>query len=544
MPCEKCDSTLVVGKNNTDDVWCPTCEDIKSLSFGDSLKFCLDIVESYRQEYEILLKIVHKDNLLLPLLCLREKSAREVIKTMTISFKNLVGYSLILHDVLAGKCGGTVNPGDSSDLVGQIIRNYFDYIEALKQFQFIKDGYGVILCVPKDMSRLYIDKETETRKKASSLFRETDSSIYAFWFTEEWLRIEKNFSKLDIYSESEAKKRSVSCRREKKRLELKEKRVKKRLKSKRKKFRYPRSADLGSAFQINLADPGNHMLDFDDIELSKEVVDALLHLASYAERQLPRSIYQSPREIEDLVVTKSYDEIHEYLKTYGFDATFVLEQLVSSEYDTKKFPLIVEDVSGLHLCPLTLRVLHLYFSDILRKDELQEWRSRQGVRFEIEVCRKLEELGIDFNDPIKKGEKMKNILDKKKATLEIDLLGYHDSNLLVIECKSKWLNPLWYTQRCQKNRRHDLIEEVENKMPKRIEWVRNSLRPREDFHFYRRNPLTGKNKPERRNSLGYPLHDYKVHGIIVTLFEESIQEHGNIIILPIERLNEIRDLLQ
>jgi hypothetical protein len=544
MPCEKCDSTLVVGKNNTDDVWCPACEDIEILSFEDSLKFCLDIVGSYRQKYETRLQIVHKDNLLLPLLCLREKSIREAMKTMTISFQDLVAYSLILHDVLTGKCGGTVNLGKSINLVSHIRRNYIDYIEALKQFQVIKDGYGVILCVPKDMSGLYIDKETETRKKASSMFRETDSSIYAFWFTEEWLRIEKNFSKLDIYSESEAKKRSVFRRREKKYLELKGRRVKKRLKNKRKEFRLPRSADLGSAFQINLADPENHMLDFDDIELSERVVDALHHLAYYAERQLPRSTCQSPREIEDLVVTKSYDEIYEYLEESGFDAKFVLEQLVSSEYDTKKFPLIVEDVSGLHLCPLTLRVLRLYFSDILRKDELQEWRSRQGLRFEIEVCRKLEELGIDFNDPIKKGEKMRNILDKKKATLEIDLLGYHDSNLLVIECKSKWLNPLWYTQRYQENRKDDLIEEVEDKMPKRVEWVRNSLRPREDFHFYRRNPFTGKNKSERRNSLGYPSHDYKVHGIIVTLFEESIQEHGNIIILPIERLNEIRDLLQ
>jgi hypothetical protein len=544
MPCSTCGSILVVGKNNRDEMWCPTCENIEILSFEDSLKFCLETAGSYRQKYEALLQIVHKDNLLLPLLCLREKSVREVIQTMTISFQDLVGYSLILHDVLTGKCGGTVYRGKSLDLVRQIKKNYFDYVEALKQFQFTKDGYGVILCMPKDMSRFYINKETKTRKNALLMFKETDSSILAFWFTEEWPRIEKNFSKLDICSESEAKKRSPSRRRERKYHELREKRVKKKLKDKRREFRSPISAALGSAFQINLADPGNHMMDFDDIEISEEVVDALHHLVDYAEKQLPRSTSQSPREIEDLVVKRSYDEIFEYLETSGFNAEFVLQQLVSSEYNTKMFPLIVEDVSGLHLCPLTLRLLRLYFSDILRKDELQEWRSQQGLRFEIEVCKKLEELGFDFSDPVERGEKMRNILDKKEATFEIDVLGSHDSNLFVIECKSKWLNPLWYTQRYQEYRRHDLIEEVENKMPKRIEWVKNSLRPSEDFSFYRRDPLTGKRKPERRCSLGYPLSDYTIHGVIVTLFEELIQKYKDIIILPIERLDEIRNLFQ
>lgn len=544
MPCSTCGSILVVGKNNRDEMWCPTCENIEILSFQDSLKFCLEIADSYRQKYETLLQIIHKDNLLLPLLWLREKSVREVIQTMTISFQNLVGYSLILHDVLTGKCGATVNLGKSIDQVGRIIRNYFDYIEAFKQFQFTKDGYGVVLCMPKDMSRFYIGRETKTRKNALLMFRETDSSILAFWFTEKWSRIEKNFSKLGIYSESEAERRSSSRRRERKYHELRERRIKKKLKHKRREFGSFISAALGSAFQINLADPGNHMLDFDDIKMSEEVVDALHHLAYYAENQLSRSTSQSPREIEDLVVTRFYDEIFEYLETYGFDAEFVLEQLVSSEYNTKMFPLIVEDVNGLHLCPLTLGVLRLYFSDILRKDELQEWRSRQGLRFEIEVCKKLEELGIDFSDPMKKREKMRNILDKKEATFEIDALGLYDSNLFVIECKSKWLNPLWYTQRYQEHRRLDLIEEVENKMPRRIEWVKNSLGPRKDFYFYRRDPLTGKNNPEKRCSLGYPLNDYTVHGVIVTLFEEPIQEYKDIIILPIERLDEIRNLFQ
>lgn len=544
MLCEKCGSNLVVGKNNRDEMWCPTCESIKILSFEDSLKFCMQIADSYRQKYETLLQIVHRDNLLLPLLCLREMNVREVMKTMTISFRDLVAYSLMLYDVLTGKCGGTVNLGKSKSLVSRIFKNYINYIEALKQFQFVKDGYGVILRIPKDVGRSYFNEKTKTRKNAHLMFRENNSSTNAFWFTEDWPRIEKNFSRIDVYSKTEAKKRSIFHRRERKYLELKERRVKKKLKGKKREFRSPISAVWGSAFQINLADPGNHMLDFSDIELSEEVVDALHHLAYFAENQLPRNTHQSPREIEDLVVKKPYDEIREYLETLGFNAEFVLEQLVSSEYNTKMFPLIVEDDHGLRLCPLTLRVLRLYLSDILRKDELQKLRSRHGLRFEIEVCRKLEELGIDFDDPSKRGEKMKNILDKRKATFEIDMLGIYDHHLFVIECKAKWLNPLWYTQRYQEYRKRDLIEEVENRMPGRMEWVRNSLKPRKDFHFYRRNPLTGENKSERRCSLGYPLHDYTVHGIIVTLFEEPIQEHENVKILPIERLNEIKDILQ
>jgi len=542
MPCNKCESILVIGKNNEDEMWCPTCENVEILSFEESIKFCHNVVESYRQQYETRLQVIHRNNLLFPLICLRERSIRKVMQEMAISFRNLTAYSLILYDVLMGKCGATVDLGEPINSA-PIIKGYTDYIEALKQFQFVRNGYGVILRIPKSRSRTYIDKETKAKENASPMFQEIDSSILAFWFCEEWKRIEKNYSKLDICSGSEAKIRSIPYRRERRLLELRERRMRKKSKNIKKRRERPSiSENLGSAFQINLADPTNHMLDFDDIDLTEEVLNAFLHLAYYAENQMPRSVHQAPRRIEDLVVTKSYEEVCEYLEKQGFRAEFVLEQLVSSDYNTKKFPLIIEDGNKLYICPLTLRIMRLYLLDILKRDEIKELRDQQGLRFENEVCKKLEKIGIDFNDPLKKGEKMRNIQDGKKATLEIDMLGLYDSHLFVVECKSNWLNPLWYTQRYQEYRKRDLIEEAEKKMPKRIEWVSNSLQPRKNFNFYRRNPLTSKKNPERRDSLGYPLQNYRIHGIIVTLFEEPLQEHRGITILPIEGLGEIRNL--
>lgn len=532
-----------MGKNNTNEMWCPSCENFDILSFEESLKFCYEIADSYRERYDALLQVAHKDNLLLPLLCLREKNARKVMDTMAFSVRDLVVYSLILHDVLAGKCGATVNLGKSIELVGDIVLSFKNHLEALKQFQFIKDGYAVLVRIPRDLEQLYINKETKTRKNAFLMFRETDSSILAFWFNEKWPKIEKNFSKLSIYSESEVRKTEASRRLKRKSLELREKRVSKKSKNRRREFRSSIFTAWGSAFQVNLADPGNYILDFCDIELSQEVVDVLHHLAYYAEKQLPRKTSQNPRSIEDLVVTRSYEEIRKYLRSLKYNTEFALEQLVSSENDTWMIPLVIEDQSGLRLCPVTLRLFRLYFSELLKKDELRELRSQQGVPFEIEVCRKLERLGVDVSDPLKKGEKMMNITDKKASAFEIDILGSFNSHLFVIECKSKWLNPLWYTQRFQKYRRRDLIKEAEKKMPKRIEWVRNSLEPGKDFHFFKKDPSTGERRLEKRNFLGYSLQNAAIHGLIVTLFEEPIDMHKDITILPIERLDEIRNVL-
>ncbi|MGC1121162.1 MAG: hypothetical protein WBA22_08710 [Candidatus Methanofastidiosia archaeon] len=542
MACKKCGSILVMGKNNTDEMWCPSCENFEILSFEESLKFCYEIADSYRERYDALLQVAHKDNLLLPLLCLREKNARKVMDTMAFSVRDLVVYSLILHDVLAGKCGATVNLGKSIELVGDIVLSFKNHLEALKQFQFIKDGYAVIVRIPRDLEQLHINTGTKTRKNAFLMFRETDSSILAFWFNEKWPKIEKNFSKLSIYSESEVRKTEVSHRGKRKILELREKRVRKKSKNNRGEFRSSIFAAWGSALQVNLADPGNHMLDFCDIERSPEVVDVLHHLAYYAEKQLPRKTSQDPLSIEDLVVTRSYEEVRKCLRPLKYNVGFALEQLVSSKNNTKMVPLIIEDQSGLRLCPVTLRLFRLYFSEFLKKDELQELRSQQGLPFEIEVCRKLERFGVDVSDPIKKGEKMMNITDKKTPTFEIDILGSFNSHLLVIECKSKWLNPLWYTQRYQEYRRRDLIKEAEEKMPKRMEWVRNSLRPGRNSHFFRKDPSTGKRRLEKRDSLGYSLQSASIHGVIVTLFEEPIDMHKDITILPIERLDEIRNV--
>ncbi len=542
MACEKCGSILVMGKNNTDEKWCPSCENFEILPFEESVKFCFEIADSYRQRYDALFQVAHKDYLLLPLLCLREKSAREVMSTMTFSARDLVMYSLMLHDTLTGKCGGTVNLGKSIELVEDIILNYKNYLEALKQFQFTRDGYAMIVRIPRNMGQFYIDKGTRTKANAFLMFKETDSSILAFWFNEKWPRIEKNFSKLSIYSG--VRKTVGSHRLKRKFLELREKRVRKKSRDRKGEFRSFISAAWGSAFQVNLADPENHMLDFCDVELSQEVVDVIHRLAYYAEKQLPSKTSQDPCTIEDLVVTKSYEEIGEYLRHFEYNVGFALEQLISSEHDAKMFPLIIEDQSGLRLCPVTLRLFRLYFSEILRKDELQELRVQQGLQFEIEVCRKLEKLGIDVSDPLKKKEKMMNIRDKRNPTFEIDILGSFNSHILVVECKSKWLNPLWYTQRFQEYRKRDLVEEAEKKMPKRIEWVRNGLKPGRDFHFYKINPLTGEKELEKRDSLGYSLHDAATHGIIVTLFDEPIDKHNSITILPIERLHEIRNLFR
>ena len=160
--------------------------------------------------------------------------------------------------------------------------------------------------------------------------------------------------------------------------------------------------------------------------------------------------------------------------------------MVSIDGDPKPFPLIVQMDDLLGIPPLTLQLMSWYFSHDVYKQKINIMKTTEGYKFEDTVCNKLNEIGIAISDPIKPESVFKNIVDKKRATLEIDIIAHDDKNLYVIDCKSNSISILWYFKRYQEYRIRDLKDEVDKKMFKRKEWVKEHLRPLNGFHFYKR----------------------------------------------------------
>ncbi len=168
-------------------------------------------------------------------------------------------------------------------------------------------------------------------------------------------------------------------------------------------------------------------------------------------------------------------------------------------------------------------------------------KTKEGYKFEGIVCKKLNEIGIPTSDPLKSEEELTNICDKKKRTLEIDILAHDDKTLYVIDCKSNSISILWYFKRYQDYRIRDLKDEIDKRMLKRVEWVKEHLHPNKDFHFYKLDPGTGGMTREERESLGFDPKKFDIKGVIVTAIKESLEEYNGVKIIPIYELQKLKE---
>lgn len=537
MPCEVCGSSQLFGKRGEKVLWCPNCENIRVFEYQEAIEHSMKLFDETRSVCDVLLSTCNKFVIMTDMLNAREMTAREFLSDLHFNANEFIWETFIIRDTLAGKCKAIVEFKSSLDFFAGLFQAYYDHVESCSYIHRITEGYGTFIAVPHDKIKDY------TTKERSALLSSDGRQFLLFRYYEEWTDILKEYKKHNVVPGDEAEKLSKKYKAEVIRDLLKQKRTKKRLG--RKTARRDSEPLLSFYFTLNLAfyssfpDPHKELLGFEEIELDEDLIRAMSELSKFAVDFLIEQ-KKKGKDVSNFFFAKVHvNEVEEFLKGKGFTPNKILSQLVSHEGYPKPFPLIVQMGGLLGIPPQTLQIMSWYFSHDMYKKELNIMKTKEGYKFESIVCDKLNEIGISTSDPLKPDDGLKNICDKKRRTLEIDILAHDDKNLYIIDCKSNSISILWYFKRYQEYRIRDLKDEIDERMPKRIEWVKEHLHPKKDFHFYKFNPITGELTREERESLGFDSEKFDVKGVIVTAVKENLSEYNGIKIIPIYELQKL-----
>jgi hypothetical protein len=537
MPCDVCGSRLLFGKCGEKVLWCPNCENIRVFSYQEAIEHSMKLFEETRLACDVLLFTCNKFNMMANMLNAREMTARHLLSELHFNANEFIWETFIIHDILAGKCKSEVVFRPSVDFLGGLFQAYFDHVESCSYIHWITEGYGTFITVPAARIR------DHTTKKKSALLSFDGKHFILFRYYEEWTDILREYKKHNVVPGAEAEKISRKYKAEVIKNLLKQKRTKKRLR--RKKVRRDSPHLLSVYFMLTLVfyssfpDPRKELLGFEEIEVDENLIYAMHELSKFAVNFLDEQ-NKKGKDVSNLFFAKVHvNEVEGFLRDRGFDSEKILSQLVSREGDPKPFPLMVQMGDFLGIPPQALEVMSWYFSHDLFKKEINIMRTREGYRFEGVVCKKLNEIGISTSDPLKPENELKNICDKKKRTLEIDIIAHDDKNIYVIDCKSNSISILWYFKRYQDYRIRDLKNEIDKRLLSRIEWVKEHLHPKKDFHFYKFNPITGELVREKRESLGFDPMKFDVKGLIVTAVKENLSEYKGVKIIPIYELQKL-----
>ncbi|HDZ18081.1 MAG TPA: hypothetical protein ENH75_07325 [archaeon] len=148
---------------------------------------------------------------------------------------------------------------------------------------------------------------------------------------------------------------------------------------------------------------------------------------------------------------------------------------VSSQKNPMSFPLFVEFGNEIYISPTRLRIaLRLIKQKLIHAHESNFLSKNFEIEFQKKVVSILKDKGIETEDPISNIELI-NLKDKKNDTFEIDILGYDEENIYIIECKSFHPHP-FYMLKEGRGRRKLNLKRFSSKFTENIKpWLINRL---------------------------------------------------------------------
>ncbi len=130
--------------------------------------------------------------------------------------------------------------------------------------------------------------------------------------------------------------------------------------------------------------------------------------------------------------------------------------LVSSQKNPMSFPLLVEFENEIYVTPSRLKVaLRLIKQKIIHSHESNFLSKNFEIEFQDNVLSILKKKGIkteDFNS----NYELINLKEKKKGEFEIDILGYDEEHIYIIESKSFHPHPFYMLKENRERRRLNL----------------------------------------------------------------------------------------
>lgn len=505
MPCEKCGFHLLFGKG--DDVhtlWCPNCEGFQVLTKEESIEKITENVKENGQEIKDLINIFEVESLLTTLFVTREGHLLPVLNNQGFnSFEYISLTDLISEVLIKGSQGST--KCDCFDVNFQkLIRLAAINHETQRINLLTKQDFGFLIRVPwikiKDIA---VEFELATLLHGQNNDQMPNTGfVELFKFNENWVEIMDNLNDSGFVSPIDA------YNHRKKTLEF-DSVIEEHL----------QAIKVKTAFELVMKD--KKIFKQDVFKNNLDYVEFMSQLHNLFRYTL-EIINQNPPEFY-CTISKIESKIFENVVVDNdFDIDIAYNLFVTKIGDKTNFPLIYQFRNNdLLIPPLTLAIFQKFLKAIHSK-EFKDKLSREGYKFEAKVCKVLENVGLNVNQPNNCTKKLINIKDDyENPTLEIDIVAYdyHTKKLFVIDCKN-----IFFTTEFIVGKRETVIRENFKEQPvkqkKRIEFIKNNLSK-------------------------FGLSSRKINkyiSVIITTNKEPISILDNTHIISLREINSIKDL--
>lgn len=460
MPCEKCGSNLLFGKG--DDVrtlWCPNCEGFDVLTKEESIEKITENVKENGQEIKDLINIFEVESLLSTLFVTREGHLLPILNNQGFNSFEYLSLTDLISNILIKGSRGSTKCDCFDDNFQKLIRLATINHETQRINLLTKQDFGFLIRVPwvkiKDIT---VEFELATLLHCQKNGQiPTTGFVELFKFNENWVEIMDNLNDSGFISPIEA----YSHR--KKKLEF-DGVIEEHL----------QAVKVKTAFELVMKN--KKILKQDKFKNNLDYIEFMNQLSTFFRYSLD-IINQNPPEFYCTFSKTKKNIFENVVKANDFDIDIAYNLLVTKIGDKTNFPLIYQFRNNdLLIPPLTLAIFQKFLKAIHSK-EFKDKLSREGYKFEVEVCNVLENVGLNVNQPNDCTKKLLNIKDDyENPTLEIDIIAYdyHTKKLFVIDCKN-----IFFTTDFIIGKRETAIREKFKEQPakqnKRIEFMQNNL---------------------------------------------------------------------
>ena len=505
MPCEKCGSQLLYGKG--DDVhtlWCPNCEGFDVLKKEESIEKITGNVKENGQKIKNLINIFEVESLLTTLFVTREGHLLPILNNQGFNSFEYISLTNLISNILIKGSRGSTKCDCFDNNFQKLIRLTTINHEILRINLLTKQDFGFLIRVPwvkiKDIA---VEFELSTLLHGLKIDQiPTSGFAELFKFNENWVEIMDNLNDSGFISPIDAHN------------------------NRRKKIEFDdvieehlQAVKVKTAFELVMKD--KKIFKQDKFKKKLDYVEFMSQLSAFFRYNL-EIINQNPPEFYCTISKTEKYILESVVKANDFDIDIAYNLFVTKIGDKTNFPLIYQFRNNdLLIPPLTLVVFQKFLKAIHSK-EFKDKLSQEGYKFEEKVCKVLENLGLNVNQPNNCTKKLINIKDDYETpTLEIDIIAYdyHTKKLFVIDCKN-----IFFTTDFMIGKRETAIREKFKEQPakqkKRIEFIENNLQK-------------------------FGLSSRKINkyiSVIITTNKEPISIFDNTHIISLREINSIKDL--
>ena len=496
--CITCNRPLVLGNSkNRFNIWCPNCEGLEIISTKDAIS---EINNTYTQKLEELMHYFEdysKDSIIGTLLVCRETCLYPGPNRNHLDLQGFISYSHLIKEVVGKDKFGKKYFNWEDKNFARLFVNFNETYYSTRLTKLLDCGLCIMVNIPREKLSSFL---VEPRKnKLLGLADVSKVNQHQLKFTPEWAPIFRNLETIGLFSELD----SINT----------------------KKFPNEYSFDdlkhkIAFLISMDMVSPDRDFIKFPEFINQDEYINFLSDL--WNESFTPDS---NPKEPNFRGSLQKYDFFEFISKSINRKINFdkLIKLITFDETMLNGFPIAYLSLTKRELF-VPPRSIHAIYQYLLTKYvlDLGFENSKAGHDFEKESALKLNKIGINTHTPNDCKNELINVVDNTpNATLEIDIIGYTQNTIWVIDCKNFMIT----TDILDKNRKSKIKGKLENlgiqkKQQRRIEFVKSNL---QKFGF----------SPTK-------IKHYK--SVIITLLEEPLDNIGNSYLIPINKINKIFDV--